>query len=714
VSRPLAVLIGPPGAGKTTVGQLLASLLAVGFRDTDADIAAAAGKPVGDIFSEGGEPAFRALERDAVAAALREHPGVLGLGAGAVLDPGTQNLLSRQTVVYLETGFAVALRRTGMDRPRPPLLGNRRARLRQLLQERLPIYERLAVITVPTDGSGPEEIADEIAGKLATTPNGRGLPPVNTRDQGRHDDGPEPAEPRADIRSVHWAHEVADARQPVVLSPAAFDYSYAPRDALTQRTASLTSPLPNSNTRNRYAHCIREGVCGGQEERDWAAPTAAGPIRAVVTLQGSKSITNRALVLAALADGPGLIRRPLRSRDTLLMADAMRALGADVGEHEVTAGEGEGGAWHVRPLRAGAAPAHASTVDIRNAGTVLRFVPPAATLTAHDTAFDGDPRARERPVAPLITALRELGATIEDEGRGALPFVVRGRGGLPGGTVVLDASSSSQLISALLLTGACFSKGVEVRHDGPPVPSAPHIAMTTAMLRAAGVQVECGGRTVWRVHPGPVHPRSVEVEPDLSNAAPFLAAALVTGGSVTVAGWPTETAQPGDALRELLTGMGGICTLTADGLTVEGSGTIHGIAADLREVSELVTVLTALASSPSRFTGIAHTRTHETDRLAALACEINVLGGEVAELPDGLTIRPRPLRAKPAPGRGVFETYDDHRMAMAGAVLGLVVPGLRIANIATVAKTLPGFTRLWSAMPGVDTGAGGVRRGYLG
>jgi 3-phosphoshikimate 1-carboxyvinyltransferase len=452
---------------------------------------------------------------------------------------------------------------------------------------------------------------------------------------------------------------------------------------------------------------MREGVCDGQEERDWAASAAAGPVRAVVTLPGSKSITNRALVLAALAGGPGLIRRPLRSRDTLLMADAMRALGADVGEHDVTAGEGEGGAWRVRPLRADAAPAHASTVDVGNAGTVLRFVPPAATLVAHDTAFDGDPRVRERPVAPLIKALRQLGATIEDEGRGALPFVVRGRGGLPGGTVVLDASGSSQLISALLLAGACFSKGVEVRHDGPPVPSAPHIAMTTAMLRAAGVQVECGGHTVWRVHPGPIHPRSVEVEPDLSNAAPFLAAALVTGGRVTVVGWPAETAQPGDALRQLLTGMGGICTLAADGLTIEGSGTIHGIAADLREVSELVPVLAALAalaSSPSRFTGIAHTRTHETDRLAALAREINALGGEVAELPDGLTIRPRPLRTKPAPGRNVFETYDDHRMAMAGAVLGLVVDGLRIANIATVAKTLPSFTQLWSAMLGVDTG----------
>ncbi len=462
----------------------------------------------------------------------------------------------------------------------------------------------------------------------------------------------------------------------------------------------------------------------------WPAPAATGEIRAVVTLPGSKSITNRALVLAALADRPSVIRRPLRARDTLLMAAALRALGAGVAEEDSGGRQPTSHAWRVTPLLHGAPPTargedrpeppSPARVDVGNAGTVLRFVPPVATLAARDTAFDGDPRARERPVSPLITALRVLGAAIDDGERGALPFVVHGRGALPGGAVTLDASGSSQLVSALLLAAARFDKGVEVRHLGPPIPSAPHLAMTIAMLRDAGVAAEPMGETNWRVHPGPVRPPATVVEPDLSNAAPFLAAALVTGGSVTIASWPSRTAQPGDALRGLLTRMGGTCDLTADGLTVRGSAVIHGITADLREVSELVPVLTALAalaSSPSRFTGLAHMRTHETDRLAALAREINALGGEVAELPDGLTIRPRPLRASGTLMAGasqgavqgahggrragtahVFTTYDDHRMVMAAAVLGLAVTGLHVAGAETVAKTLPNFRQLWSAM----------------
>lgn len=482
-----------------------------------------------------------------------------------------------------------------------------------------------------------------------------------------------------------------------------------------------------------YARCMSEARRGDAGE-NWLAPAATEPVNAVVTLPGSKSITNRALVLAALADRPSLIVRPLRSRDTLLMAAALRALNADVEEATETTGTGPVHAWRVTPPASRAAPARPgdegqapggslqgfagarTTVDVGNAGTVLRFVPPVATLAGHDIAFDGDPRARERPVGPLITALRELGAVIDDGGRGALPFVVHGRASLPGGAATLDASGSSQLISALLLAGARFDKGVEVRHRGPPIPSTPHIEMTTGMLRDAGARVEPIGSLGWRVHPGPLRARLVDVEPDLSNAAPFAAAALVTGGSVTIAGWPAHTAQPGDALRELLTRMGASCERTAAGLTVRGSGTIQGITADLRAVSELAPVLTALAalaSSPSRFTGIAHIRTHETDRLAALAREINALGGEVAELPDGLAIMPRPLRADvpgckstPATARGaasgrsshVFATYDDHRMVMAAAVLGLAVPGLRVANPATVAKTLPSFSRLWAQM----------------
>ena len=437
---------------------------------------------------------------------------------------------------------------------------------------------------------------------------------------------------------------------------------------------------------------------------------------AALALPGSKSITNRALILGALATEPTeatLIRRPLRSRDTLLMAGALEQLGARIAAQPFPgeeAGEDAGAgpdALTVAPLGTPAATSAVSAqVDVGNAGTVLRFVPPVATLVTGDVAFDGDPRARERPVGGLLGALRGLGAHVEDGGRAALPFRIIGGGGIRGGAVSLDASGSSQLISALLLAGARFRDGVRACHEGPPVPSAPHIAMTVQMLRAAGVdagQEHDAGRPVWWVRPGPVRPGVVDVEPDLSNAAPFLAAALVTGGSVTITGWPERTNQPGDALRELLTEAGARCDLTPAGLTVRGGAATHGITASLRDVSELAPVLTALAalaSSPSRFTGIGHMRSHETDRLAALAAEINALGGDVRELPDGLEIRPRKLRADGpgGSGSGVFGTHDDHRLVMAAAVLGLAVPGLRVGNPATVGKTLPAFTSLWAAM----------------
>ena len=425
-------------------------------------------------------------------------------------------------------------------------------------------------------------------------------------------------------------------------------------------------------------------------DRRWHAPAAAGPVRARLRLPGSKSITNRALILAALADGPAVIASPLRARDTRLMADALRALGTSI--------EDSASGWEVRP----GPMDHGGQVDVGNAGTVLRFVPPVAPLAAGDVGFAGDPRASQRPVRPLIGALRALGAVIDDGGRGAVPFTVRGAGQLAGGPVTLDASASSQLVSGLLLAGSRYDKGVEVRHQGPPVPSAPHIAMTVGMLRDAGAEVEQQGSAVarpdsWRVYPGPLRPGTVRVEPDLSNSAPFLAAALVTGGTVTIEGWPARTAQPGDRLRELISALGATCALTPAGLTVTGTGTISGITADLRDCGELAPVLTALAAlarSPSAFTGIGHTRAHETDRLAALATQINALGGQVSELADGLQIRPRPLVAGP------FDSHDDHRMVMAAAVLGLAVPGLTVLNAATVAKTFPGFTTQWAAMLG--------------
>jgi len=449
--------------------------------------------------------------------------------------------------------------------------------------------------------------------------------------------------------------------------------------------------------------------------RDWTAPAAGGPVHARVRPPGSKSMTNRALVLAALASGPTVITNPLRARDTLLMAAALRSLGTVIDEADGGGGPGEHGAWQVTPGRPGAG----AVIDVGNAGTVLRFVPPAAALGPADVEFRGDERAASRPVGPLLAALRELGAVIDDGGRGAVPFVIRGRGGISGGTVILDASGSSQLVSGLLLAAPRYDKGAEVRHQGPRVPSAPHIAMTVQMLRDAGAEVETGirgpgrgesgpgrdesrhGRGVpdfWRVQPGELSPSAVTVEPDLSNAAPFLAAALVTGGSATIAGWPARTVQPAGQILEVLTRMGAACSPAGDGMRVTGTGTIRGVTADLGDVSEIVPVLTALAAladSPSVFTGIGHMRTHESDRLAALAAEIGRLGGDVTELPDGLRIRPRPLRADGA----VFASHDDHRLVMAAAVLGLAVPGgLRVGNAATVGKTFPAFTTMWSEM----------------
>jgi 3-phosphoshikimate 1-carboxyvinyltransferase len=402
-----------------------------------------------------------------------------------------------------------------------------------------------------------------------------------------------------------------------------------------------------------------------------------------------------------------VISNPLRARDTLLMAAALRALGSVIEETDDGAAAGTDTAtWRVTPGRL----AGRGSVDVGNAGTVMRFVPPVAALARGDVEFQGDARASQRPVGPLLAALRDLGAVIDDAGRGAVPFIIRGRGGVSGGSVTLDASGSSQLVSGLLLAAPRFDKGAEVRHQGPRVPSAPHIAMTVQMLRDAGAQVETGvqrrghGRDetsvpdLWRVYPGPLRQTAIAVEPDLSNAAPFLAAALVTGGSVVITAWPERTVQPASQILDVLARMGAVCSPAPDGLAVSGAGTIRGINADLRDVSEIAPVLTALAAladSPSEFTGIGHMRYHETDRLAALATEIGALGGEVTELEDGLRIRPRPLRR----GDAVFASHDDHRMVMAAAVLGLAIPGgLRVGNATTVAKTFPDFTRAWSAM----------------
>jgi 3-phosphoshikimate 1-carboxyvinyltransferase len=419
-----------------------------------------------------------------------------------------------------------------------------------------------------------------------------------------------------------------------------------------------------------------------QEAHHWPAPTAAGPVRATVTLPGSKSMTARALVLAALADAPSRVLRPLRARDTDLMAAALRALGVGVDE-------GDGG-WQVTP----APMAGPAEVDVGLAGTVMRFLPPVAALATGPSRFDGDPRARQRPLGALLDALGQLGVEL-DHTSGGLPLVVHGRGRVPGGVATVDASASSQFVSAVLLAAARFDKGAELRHAGPPLPSLPHVAMTVEMVRLAGVDVDDTVPDLWRVTPVVPRARDVTVEPDLSNAAPFLAAALVTGGEVRVPGWPARTTQAGDALRDLLAAMGASVSLDGHGLTVRGGGRVDGLDADLHDVGELAPVLAAvaaLARTPSHLRGLAHLRGHETDRLAALARELNRLGGDVTETDDGLLVRPRPLSG------GVVATYDDHRIATAAAVLGLVVPGVRVENVATTGKTMPGFVDMWTRM----------------
>ncbi|MFI9782429.1 3-phosphoshikimate 1-carboxyvinyltransferase [Kitasatospora sp. NPDC051984] len=432
----------------------------------------------------------------------------------------------------------------------------------------------------------------------------------------------------------------------------------------------------------------------------WPAPVATAAVDATVTIPGSKSATNRALVLAALADGPGWVRRPLRSRDSQLMADGLRALGVTVEEtvNAASGGTGGGEAWRVIPAERLRGPAQ---VDVGNAGTVMRFLPPLATLADGPVHFDGDPRSHERPQHGVIDALRTLGARIDDGGRGGFPLTVHGTGALDGGPVEVDASSSSQFISALLLSGARFNNGVEIRNVGATVPSLPHIRMTVDMIRKAGGQVDApedgGEKDIWRVTPGALLGRDLVVEPDLSNAAPFFAAALATGGRVVVRDWPKHTYQPGDQLREIYTAMGGSCQFTDEGLEFTGTGKIHGIEVDLHDVGELTPVIAAvaaLADSESHLYGISHLRLHETDRLAALAKEINDLGGDVSETEDGLRIRPRPLHG------GVFHTYEDHRLATAAAVFGLVVNGVLVENVATTAKTLPDFPQMWADLLG--------------
>jgi 3-phosphoshikimate 1-carboxyvinyltransferase len=415
----------------------------------------------------------------------------------------------------------------------------------------------------------------------------------------------------------------------------------------------------------------------------WPAPLAHGPVRGRVAVPGSKSVTNRALLLAALSGGRAAVSGAPATRDTALMVGALRALGVPI---EV---DGEQVRFAPRAgLRAGA-------VDCGLAGTVMRFVPPAAVLADGPVTFDGDPRARERPMGTVLDALRALGARIDGD---RLPFTLHGHGSLTGGDVVIDASASSQFVSGLLLSGARYDKGVTVHHDGPPVPSLPHIEMTVRMLRQAGVEVDDTRPNLWRVAPGPVAAREWAVEPDLSNAAVFLAAAAVTGGEVTVTGWPAGSTQPGVEILSVLEQAGCAVDLGPDGMTVRGPSELGGVDVDLHDASELtptVAALAALATGPSRIRGVAHIRGHETDRLAALATEIGALGGDVTETADGLRVRPAALTGR---ADRPWRAYADHRMATAGALIGLVVPGVAVDDVSCTDKTIPDFPARWAAL----------------
>ena len=446
---------------------------------------------------------------------------------------------------------------------------------------------------------------------------------------------------------------------------------------------------------------------------NWPAPfiNKADPssaINCVITIPGSKSVTNRALILAAISQTPSTIRRPLASRDTDLMVKALRSLGCQIDEVKTE----DGFDYVVTPKKL-MGPAQ---IDVGNAGTVMRFLPPIAAFANGLIHFDGDARSHERPLAPVIKALEQLGVSIEHGNKYRLPMTINGSGKVKGGVVEIDASTSSQFVSALLLMAPATELGITIKNIGQTLPSQPHIDMTISMLRLFGATVEVNqdssapSKTSWRVLPGKLTGQDLIVEPDLSNAAPFMAAAMVCGGTVVIRDWPKESTQPGDQLREIFTRMGAKIEFTQAGLSISSASaslnSIAGIDIDLHDVGELtpsIAAVAALASTPSTLRNIGHLRLHETDRLSALATEINKLGGEVIETATDLEIKPRALTVNSSQAPDLFNSYEDHRMATAGAIIGLAVPGVIVENIETTKKTLPNFPELWSQMLGSAT-----------
>jgi len=426
---------------------------------------------------------------------------------------------------------------------------------------------------------------------------------------------------------------------------------------------------------------------------NWSAPFRGGltsvgePVNAKITIPGSKSATNRALILAAIAKTPSRLRKPLSSRDADLMVKGLQSLGCKINEIKTE----QGFDYQITPHKLSGP----TQIDVGNAGTVMRFLPPIASLATGLVHFDGDARSHERPLEPVIKALEQLGASIEHGNKYRLPLTINGSGEIKGGEVEVDASASSQFISALMLLGPATKNGLTIKNIGKTLPSMPHIEMTIQMLRQFGATVEVNENS-WKVISGDLLGQDLTIEPDLSNAAPFMAAAMICGGSVEILDWPKSTSQPGDQLRDIYAKMGAKIERSNEGLKISGSGTISGIDIDLHDVGELtpsIAAVAALASSPSTLRGIAHLRLHETDRLAALASEINNLGGDVTEGPGELLIKPSKLVASQ-----IFKSYEDHRMATAGAIMGLAVKDLIVENIETTKKTLPDFPGMWQEM----------------
>jgi 3-phosphoshikimate 1-carboxyvinyltransferase len=419
------------------------------------------------------------------------------------------------------------------------------------------------------------------------------------------------------------------------------------------------------------------------EEKSWLAPTAVEPISGTIQLPGSKSLTNRELVLSALASTPSTLIAPLDSRDSQLMIQALRNLGTQITRDE---------RGNLSIVPAATDTKVQAVIDCGLAGTVMRFVPPLAATFSGEISFDGDEAARKRPMQTTIDSLRKLGVNVIGEG---LPFTIQALGKVEGGELEIDASASSQFVSGLLLAAPRFSKGLKLKHSGKDLPSEPHIEMTLACLRARRVKAYATSPTSWVVEPGAISGAEVIIEPDLSNAGPFLAAALVTKGKVVIKNWPLETTQVGKNLIGILQQMGAKIGFADGDLTCLGGDSIRGIDIDMHDSGELaptIVALAALAESESTITGISHLRGHETDRINALVTEINNLGGKATELADGIKITPTVMHG------GSWDSYGDHRMATAAAIIGLKVPDITVNDINVVSKTMPEFVSLWGQL----------------